>query len=128
MKFISIIAIFILTFALPGQSNEAPHSLEWVLPEKLAKLLLEKTGTASIRTITKAVYLHTESSNILAISAELNNNANLTGNIIEEIMQVNVAFVVAKSGKLTLYSLAFPIKNILNEDKINLNEDYVELK
>ena len=128
MKTILLAAISTFWMTSACLSDPSPLSLEWKLPDELTRILLEKTGTKSVRTIAKAAYRHTDQFDILAVNAELNNKSDLTGGLVEGIMHVDVAFVMPKNGKLTLYSLNFPIEKVLSGEEIDLTKGFEEFK
>lgn len=128
MKIILLAAISTFWMTSACLSDASPLSLEYKLPAGLTKILLEKTGAASVNTINEAAYRHTDQLDILAINADLNNPSDLKGSFVEGIMHVNVVFVKSKNGKITLYSFDSPIKNVLSTKEIDLTKGFLEFK
>jgi hypothetical protein len=121
-----ILVLAVSAFACRADDSQA--SLRWKLPDRLKSILLDKTGAKSIRTISKMAYRHTEKFDVLAVSAELENRGDIKSGIREGIMHVEVVFVETKEGKIVLYSLEFPMGQLLSNQDIDLNKGFVEYK
>ncbi len=88
--------------------NEEPHQVEMFgINPGLEKMLLERTGTASIARINEFVYKRTADYELAGVNAEMNRRPETKG---ESIMHVAVAFIrYDQSSKIEIHDIVQPL-------------------
>ena len=119
MKPLLFSALFCFLFGGILKANGTQIYLTPQVPEPLQRLLLEKTGAKSISSFQRIVFRKDYEIELLAVAAELNQWENVQGPVVEGIMHVNVVFIKKKGGELAVYSLDYPIHELLSADKID---------
>jgi len=102
-----IFAASVFLFACSSKKQEPNHVEMFDMNPALEKILIDRTGTASIATINEFVYKKTVNYELVGVKAEMNRRAETKG---ESIMHINVALIRYKSSsKIEAYDIVQPL-------------------
>lgn len=112
------VAVFGICFAREAQIPSQGIIVK--LPDPIEKLLLQKTGTKSVFSVRELAYRQCEKFEILAAVVELENHADVEGDIVEGVMHVRVVFVSQRDGAVKMYGTDEELQTVVNVKEVDM--------